>query len=40
VKVTGGTAKFSKARGTLRFTGHYNRSSGAFTVKLKGTLQY
>jgi hypothetical protein len=40
VKVTGGTAKFRKARGTLRFTGHYNRSSGAFTVKLKGTLQY
>jgi hypothetical protein len=40
VKVTGGTAKFSKARGTLRFSGRYNRSSGAFTVKLKGTLRY
>ena len=40
VKVQGGTAKFRAARGTLRFTGHYNRSSGAFSVKLKGTLKF
>lgn len=39
-KVIGGTAKFKKARGTLRFTGHYDRGSGAFTLKLKGTLTY
>lgn len=38
VKVKGGTAKFRTAHGTLRFTGHYDRASGAFTVKLKGTL--
>jgi hypothetical protein len=38
VKVTGGTGKYRKARGTLRFTGHYDRGSGAFSVKLKGTL--
>jgi hypothetical protein len=40
VKVRGGTLKFRAARGTLRFTGHYNRSSGAFSVKLKGTLKF
>jgi hypothetical protein len=39
-KVTGGTGKFRAAKGTLRFTGHYDRASGAFTVKLKGTLKY
>jgi hypothetical protein len=39
VKVTGGTGKFRKARGNLRFTGHYNRSTGAFTVKLKGKVR-
>jgi hypothetical protein len=39
-KVTGGTGKFRAAKGTLRFTGHYDRSSGAFTVKLRGTLKY
>jgi hypothetical protein len=39
-KVIGGTGKLIKARGTLRFTGHYDRSGGAFTVKLKGTLTY
>jgi hypothetical protein len=39
-KVTGGTGKFRAAKGTLRFTGHYDRTSGAFTVKLKGTLKY
>lgn len=40
VKVRGGTAKFRTAHGTLRFTGHYDRSSGAFSVKLKGTLKF
>jgi hypothetical protein len=39
-KVVGGTGKFRTAKGTLRFTGHYDRGSGAFTVKLKGTLKY
>jgi hypothetical protein len=38
-KVTGGTGKFRAAKGTLRFSGHYDRSSGAFTVKLRGTLR-
>jgi len=40
VKVNGGTLKFKKARGTLRFTGHYDRASGAFNVKLTGSLTY
>ncbi|MGZ8693288.1 MAG: hypothetical protein ACXWZT_11230 [Gaiellaceae bacterium] len=40
VKVRGGTLKFRTAHGTLRFTGHYNRASGAFNVKLKGTLKF
>ena len=35
----GGTKAFKKARGTLRFTGHYPRSSGAFNVKLTGSLK-
>ncbi len=39
-KVAGGTLKFKKARGTLHFSGHYDRSSGAFSVKLTGTLTY
>jgi hypothetical protein len=39
-KVNGGTGKFRNAKGTLRFTGHYNRANGAFTVKLKGTLKF
>ncbi len=39
VKVLGGTAKFKTARGTLRFSGHFDNGTGAFTVKLfKGTL--
>jgi hypothetical protein len=40
VKVNGGTLKFKKAKGTLRFTGHYDRASGAFNVKLTGSLTY
>jgi hypothetical protein len=39
-KVIGGTGKFRAAKGTLRFTGHYDRSSGTFNVKLRGTLRY
>jgi hypothetical protein len=39
-KVTGGTGKYRAAKGVLRFSGHYDRGSGAFTVKLRGTLKY
>lgn len=40
VKVSKGTAAYKAAKGTLRFTGHYDRSNGAFTVKLTGKLTY
>jgi hypothetical protein len=40
VKVGGGTGKYKKAKATLHFSGHYDRSSGAFTVKLTGKLSY
>ena len=40
VKVSKGSLKYKAAKGTLRFTGHYDRSSGAFTVKLTGKLTY
>jgi hypothetical protein len=39
-KVNGGTGKYRAAKGTLRFTGHYDRGSGAFTVRLRGTLKF
>jgi len=39
-KVKGGTLKFKNARGTLHFSGHYDRKSGAFNVKLTGPLTY
>ena len=39
-KVKGGTAKFTKARGSLHFSGHYDRKAGTFTVTLTGTLTY
>jgi hypothetical protein len=39
-KVTGGTLKFKKAKGTLHFSGHYDRASGSFNVKLTGPLTY
>jgi hypothetical protein len=39
-KVIGGTGKFRGAKGTLRFTGNYNRAGGTFTVKLTGTVKY
>ena len=41
VKVKGGTGKYKRAKGKIHFTGHYDRSSGAFTVKLgPGKLTY
>jgi hypothetical protein len=39
-KVTGGTLKFKHARATLHFSGHYDRKSGSFNVKLTGKLTY
>jgi hypothetical protein len=39
-KVTGGTATFKKAKGTLHFSGHYDRKGGSFNVKLTGSLTY
>ena len=39
-KVAGGTAMFKKAKGTLHFTGHYDRKGGSFNVKLTGSLTY
>jgi hypothetical protein len=39
-KVTGGTGALKKARGTLRYSGHYDRGTGAFNVKLTGTLKH
>ena len=38
MRVTGGTGKYAKARGTLKFSGPYNRGTGAFTVRLTGAL--
>jgi hypothetical protein len=40
VQVKGGTGKFAKAKGNLHFSGHYDRGSGAFTVKLTGPVSY
>jgi hypothetical protein len=39
-RVNGGTGKFRGAKGTLRFTGHYDRAGGTFNVKLTGTVKY
>ena len=39
-KVNGGTAMFKKAKGSLHFSGTYNRKSGVFNVKLTGRLTY
>ena len=39
-KVTGGTLKFRKARGSLHFSGHYDRKGGTFNVTLTGSLTY
>ena len=39
-KVVGGTGKFKSAKGTLRFSGQYDRGKGTFAVKLRGSLSY
>jgi hypothetical protein len=39
-KVTGGTKVLKKASGKLHYSGHYNRGTGAFSVKLTGTLKH
>jgi hypothetical protein len=39
-KVNGGTLKYKQARGTLHFSGHYDRKSGSFNVKLTGKFTY
>ena len=36
--VISATGKLKRAKGTLKFTGTYDRSSGAFTVKFTGKL--
>jgi hypothetical protein len=36
--VTSATGKLKKAKGTLTFTGTYDRGAGTFAVKFKGTL--
>lgn len=40
VQVKGGSGKYTKATGKIHFSGHYDRSGGAFNVKLTGTLTY
>lgn len=40
VAVTGGTRRFSGARGTLSFSGTYSRASKAVTVTFRGRLTY
>jgi hypothetical protein len=40
VKVKGGTGKYTKAKGSIHFSGQYDRSGGAFNVKLTGKLTY
>ena len=35
-KLTGGTGKYAKAKGSLKITGSYNRGTGLFSVKFKG----
>jgi len=39
-KVTGGTGALKKATGALHYSGHYDRGTGAFNVKLTGTLKH
>jgi hypothetical protein len=39
-KVAGGTGLFKKAKGSIHFSGSYDRSGGAFTVKLTGKFTY
>jgi hypothetical protein len=37
-QVLSATGKLAKTKGTLKFTGHYNRDTGDFDVTFKGTL--
>jgi len=39
-KVTGGTGALKNAKGTLHYSGHYDRGTHAFNVKLTGTLKH
>jgi hypothetical protein len=39
-KVSGGTALFKKAKGSIHFSGSYDRGSGAFQIKLTGKFTY
>ena len=39
-KVTGGTLQFKKAKGTIHFSGPYDRKAGTFSVKFTGKLTY
>jgi hypothetical protein len=36
--IKGGTRKYAKAKGSFKFAGSFNRSTGAFSVKFVGTL--
>jgi hypothetical protein len=38
LKITKATGKLAKAKGTLRFSGVYDRDGGTFDVKLTGSL--
>jgi hypothetical protein len=38
LRITKATGKLAKAKGTLRFSGVYDRDGGTFDVKLTGTL--
>jgi hypothetical protein len=40
IQIKNGTGKFAKAKGKIHFSGHYDRTSGAFTVNLTGKLTY
>jgi len=40
VRVTGGTARFAGAHGTLRFHGVYNTQTRVLTITFKGTVTY
>lgn len=39
-KVAGGTSTFKKAKGSIHFSGSYDRSTGAFQIKLTGKFTY
>jgi hypothetical protein len=39
-RVTGGTGALKRATGKLHYSGHYDRGTGAFNVKLTGTLKH